>query len=129
MKFGAKSVMTDPRCGFEDEKHLSISLWHRLETSPTKGNDIFMSGDWGAILQKGSPVWQAVRIAFHEAVNYRGQEGMVNLYKEKGIYNMYVKVNDDDCPPDLCPQDEVEMQADGGGDGSAGDFPRQTSKS
>ena len=93
-----------------------------------KGNDIFMSGDWGVVLQKGSPVWQAVRVAYHEAVNCYGTQGLVNLYKEKGIYNMYVKVSDGEAH-DLCPQDEVEMETDGGGSGSAGGFPRQTRKS
>ena len=75
-----------------------------------KGNDIYMSGDFGWVIQKDSEIWWAMRQAFSSALVKHGQDNMVRLYKERGIYNMYIRPTADVGEDvDLCAQDDLDM--------------------
>ncbi|CAK0894978.1 unnamed protein product, partial [Prorocentrum cordatum] len=82
------------------------------------GNDAFLMGDFGYIIHGNSPVHAELRAAFREIAARHSYEGIVTMYKERNVYNLYVNVNkDEEGGHDLCPYDEgqpgdEEMQAE-----------------
>ena len=82
-----------------------------------KGNDCWLSEDGGFVIQKGSQIQKAMRAAFEAAVQKYGYKGTVAVYKERGIYNMYVREKKP--KKDLCSYEQ------GGADASSSGGPRQ----
>ena len=75
-----------------------------------------MYGNEGYIIQRGSPVLEAMRWVF-EAHPW---DGSIDLRKERGVYNLYVKVDPinmsggGDSAIDVAPN-EMEVEAAGNG--------------
>jgi len=57
-----------------------------------KGNSVWLSGDGGHIIEKGSYVQQCLQKAFDEAMKKEKGRGTLTVHKENGIYNLYVQV-------------------------------------
>jgi hypothetical protein len=58
-----------------------------------KGNSVWLSGDRGYIVEKGSYVQKCVQKAFDEAMKETSGRGTLEVYKENGIYNLYMQVD------------------------------------
>ena len=59
-----------------------------------KGNDIWIAGD-SAYLAKSSKIAKNRRNALDRAMHKRERKYIVRVYKERGVYNMYVQVRHD----------------------------------
>ena len=56
-----------------------------------KGNSVWLAGDGGYILEKDSYVQKCVQMAFDKAIKDTKGHGAMKIYKENGIYNLYVQ--------------------------------------
>ena len=53
-----------------------------------KGHAVWMDGDTGYIVQRGSPILDEMRAVF----NKHSWDDVIDLKKERGVYNLYVQV-------------------------------------
>ena len=73
-----------------------------------KGNSVWLSGDRGHIVEKDSHVQRCMQKAFDEAMKETNGRGTLEVYKERGIYNLYVQAEAPTAAPgsgatlDLC---------------------------
>lgn len=56
-----------------------------------KGNDIWFSGDDAYIIERDSHIQKLMQKTFHEAMLHTGGYGTLHAYKERGVYNLYVR--------------------------------------
>eukprot|EP00971_Amphidinium_carterae_P044495 875015-Amphidinium_carterae.1 len=81
----------------------------------SKGHSIWLNGEEGYILQKGSAIQEQMHKCFQQLVKQLLHRwgGSLELTKERGIYNVYVKVpkpSTQESVP-LCPNEmEVETE-------------------
>ena len=57
-----------------------------------KGHALWLDGDVGYIIQKDPPILTAMRTCFEKACLQHSWNGAIDLTKERGVYNLYVKV-------------------------------------
>ena len=58
-----------------------------------KGNSVWLSGEGGYIIEKGSYIQKCMQKALDQAMKETDGQGTVETYKENGIYNLYMKVD------------------------------------
>ena len=73
----------------------------------TKGNDLSFFGDEAYVIAKDTKIQKIMRNAFRKAMWKHSGVGVMSVYKEKNIYNMYVKpkpsTQKGKVAADLCP--------------------------
>ena len=57
-----------------------------------KGHAVWMDGDAGYIIQRGSPILSEMRALFERTSERYSWDGVLDLKKERGVYNLYVQV-------------------------------------
>ena len=58
----------------------------------TRKNDVYLFGDGGWAVSHRSKVADELRAALEAAVAKHGYDGCMSIYKEKNVYNMYMKM-------------------------------------
>jgi len=58
-----------------------------------KGNSVWLSSDGGHIIEKGSYVQRCLQKAFEEAMRKTSGRDTLEVYKENGVYNVYMEVD------------------------------------
>jgi len=88
-----------------------------------KANAVWLDGDGGFVIHANSPAMREVRAAVEKAMAKHGGKGCFDLFKERGVYNTYVKIEQPvDGTQDICPNEVV-------GPGGDTDFHRRSVRS
>ena len=61
-----------------------------------KGHALWLDGNVGYIIQKDSPILTAMRMCFRRVFEQHSWNGAIDLTKERGVYNLYVRVGGGD---------------------------------
>ena len=79
-----------------------------------KGHTVWLDGDAGYLITNDSPILREMRALYKRLVEVHSWNGVHELVKERGIYNLYVQVEaerrDDGRTVDVSPN-EMEMEA------------------
>ena len=75
-----------------------------------KDNDMWLSQDGGYIIRSGCAAHTEIRTAIDKILRKHHYEGTTTIYKERGVYNFYVKGRSGGVKAktkDVCPQEEL----------------------
>ena len=81
-----------------------------------KGNDTFLSENGSWIILRDTSVWREVRAAISKIAEKHQYAGMVPLYLERNVFNMYLRPDKTNAGKPLCPAEAAS---------SSSGFPRR----